>query len=162
MTSYTTSQAVSQGIQGSFMSMAMTFFMESLAHMIPWLFVMFAVIICDLICGIRRCLKEGTKVRFSRALRDTMGKMVTYASFVIMVALMNTAAGGEYGIDKWACLFVCFIEMCSIFSNILKPHGYNLDFAGLIHIMFKKITPDLSSEDWHDAIKKDEQNEDSH
>lgn len=150
-----TTQAVSETVQGTFSTMALTFFASSIEHMFPWLIVMSAVVFCDLICGIRRCVKSGTKVRFSKAVRDTMGKLITYGSFVIMVTLMNTAAGGEYDIDKWSCLLVCFIEMCSILSNILKPHGYSIDFVGIISLIFKKYSSNLSKSDLEEAIKEE-------
>ena len=156
-TSYTFNQAVSQGVQGSFLALMTAFFLESLENMIPWLIVMFFVIVCDLVTGIRKVIKKNDKVRFSRAIRDTMGKMVTYTSFVVMVSLMNTAAGGEYDLDKWLCLFVCLIELCSIISNILQPHGYYLDFAGILNIIFKRISPDITSEDWHEAVKREKE-----
>lgn len=63
-----------------------------------------SVILCDLAFGIRKSLIMGGAVRFSKAVRRTMGKMVTYFAFVCMVCMVEVAAGGGYGVDKWACL----------------------------------------------------------
>lgn len=130
---------VARSIQGGFSAIAGAFVAESLEHMIPWLIVSLAVIICDLAFGVRKSLLMGEEVRFSRAIRATMGKMVTYFSFVCMVCMINVAVGKDYRIDVYSCLLVCFIEGCSIISNILKPKGYNLNIAKAIGVFFKKV-----------------------
>lgn len=65
----------------------------------------------------------GEHVRFSRAWRATMGKMVTYFSFVIMVVMINEASGGRYNIDIFACLSVCFIEDVLLYRIFLSQKG---------------------------------------
>lgn len=52
-----------------------------------------------------------------------------------MVCMVEVAAGGGHGVDKWACLSVCFVEFCSIVSNILKPKGYALNAKGLLAVL---------------------------
>ena len=117
----------SNTIQGSFAGIASAFITQTLEHMIPWLMVSAAVILCDLAFGVRKSLIMGEEVRFSRAVRNTMGKMVTYFAFVCMVCMICVASGQKYQIDVWACLLVCFIEGCSIIGNILKPKGINFN-----------------------------------
>ena len=114
------------------------FLQESIGHIIPWLIVAFAVILCDLVVGIRKSLLMGEEVRFSSACRRTLGKCVSYFMFVIMVAVVDVAAHGGGTIDKWACLLVCLIEFASIMSNILRPKGYDLNMAKLIAVVFGK------------------------
>lgn len=106
--------------------------------MIPWLIVTGAVIVCDLIFGIRKSLIMGEEVRISSAIRRTMGKMVTYFAFVVMVAMIDVAAGGDRQIDRWACLTVCFIEGISIIGNLLRPKGYNVNVVKAIGLFFSK------------------------
>lgn len=113
-----------------------TFLQESIGHMIPWLVATFFVIVCDLVVGLRKCLLMGEEVRFSSACRRTMGKMLSYFMFVIMVAVIDVAAHGGGVIDKWACLAVCLVEFSSICSNILKPKGYNINLVKLIAVVF--------------------------
>lgn len=126
-------------IQGGFASVAMAFISESLSHMIPWLIVSMVVILTDLAFGVRKCLLMGEEVRFSRAVRETMGKMVTYFAFVCMVCMITVAAGIEFKFDIYSCLLVCFIELCSIISNILKPKGININIIGALRLFFKKV-----------------------
>jgi hypothetical protein len=94
------------------------------------------------------------EVRFSSACRRTLGKMVSYFMFVIMVAVIDVAAHGGELIDKWACLLVCFIEGCSIINNILKPKGLSLDIKKLIEIIIgKKLDVNLDG-----VVKEDKKN----
>lgn len=134
---------VSQTIQGSFAGIASAFITQTLEHMIPWLMVSAAVILCDLAFGVRKSYLMGDEVRFSRAIRNTMGKMVTYFAFVCMVCMICVASGQKYGIDVWSCLLVCFIEGCSIVSNILKPKGIDFNLLGALQTIgratFRKV-----------------------
>ena len=137
--------------EGSFSTGVGLFLNESIGHMIPWLAVSGAVILCDLVVGIRKCLAMKEEVRFSSACRRTMGKMVTYFTFVMMVAMIDVAANGGGTIDKYACLMVCFIEFTSIVSNMLKPKGYDVNIIKLISIWCSKI---FKVDNIEDAIKK--------
>lgn len=130
------------------------FLLESLSHMLPWLVVSFAVIVCDLCFGVRKALLMNEEVRVSRAVRRTMGKMLTYFWFVCMACTIEVASGSVFGIDKWACLSVCFFEFCSIVSNILKPKGYKFNLRKLFTLVVSKAV-DESKEELEDIIEKD-------
>ena len=125
-------------VEGSYSAILAAFLQESVGHMIPWLVVAASVILCDLVVGIRKSWMMGEQVRFSSACRRTMGKMVSYFMFVIMVAAIDVAADGGGYIDKWACLAVCLIEFSSIMSNILKPKGYDFNLVKLLSVVFGK------------------------
>ena len=146
------SALLSHTIQGSFAGIASAFITQTLEHMIPWLMVSAAVILCDLAFGVRKSLLMGEEVRFSRAVRNTMGKMVTYFAFVCMVCMICVASGEKYQIDIWACLLVCFIEGCSIIGNILRPKGIDFNLIGAFGAMFKKVG--LEKEDAKDVFKE--------
>ena len=72
------SDSIVKGTTAGFASIAGAMMAESMGHMIPWLLVTAAVIVCDLVAGVRKSLLMGEEVRVSRAIRATMGKMVTY------------------------------------------------------------------------------------
>jgi hypothetical protein len=148
-------QLVINSVTGGFAAIATQFVTESIGHMIPWLMVSGAVILCDLVCGIRKSLLMGEEVRFSSACRRTMGKAITYFSFVVMVAMIDVAAHTEMSIDKWACLLVCFIEGTSIVSNILKPKGYNVNLIKAIALLFENK---LGVDGVEEVITKEESN----
>ena len=122
--------------------------------MIPWLVVAFCVILCDLVVGLRKCLLMGEEVRFSSACRKTLGKLVTYFMFVVMMVVIDVAAHGNGEIDKWACLLVCFIEFTSVISNILKPKGYNINLVKIIAVVFSKKF-DVAKQDVEEIIEKE-------
>lgn len=147
---------ITQSIPGGFAMIASSFIMQSLEHMIPWLIVSFAVTICDLAFGVRKSLLMNEEVRFSGAIRRTMGKMVTYFAFVCMVVMINIASGDKWNIDIYSCLFVCFIEFCSIVSNILKPKGYDFNVLKALGIFCKKVF-NVDKEDVSEIITKDKE-----
>lgn len=147
---------ITQSIPGGFSVIASSFIMQSLEHMIPWLIVTFSVIVCDLAFGIRKSLSMGEEVRFSSAIRRTMGKMVTYFAFVCMVVMINIASGNKWSIDVYSCLLVCFIEFCSIISNILKPKGYSFNLLKALGLFGKKVL-DVEKEDINEILTKDKE-----
>lgn len=138
---------------GGFASIASAFIIESLQHIIIWLIVMLGVILCDLICGVRKSYLMGENVRFSKAVRLTLGKMVTYFAFVVMVCMIQVAAQTLFQIDLWACLLVCVIEGVSIISNILKPKGINISFVDVLKVAGKKVAK-VDDADIDKVIKK--------
>lgn len=141
--------------EGGYSVILAGFLQESIGHIIPWIIVAFVVILCDLVVGIRKSLMMGEEVRFSSACRRTLGKCVSYFMFVIMVAAIDVAAHGGGTIDKWACLTVCLIEFSSIMSNILKPKGYDVNFAKLIALVFGKKF-EMSKKEIEDVFEKKE------
>lgn len=127
-------------------------FVQALEPLVNWLLVMTFIIIADLASGIRKhYLLRDEEIRFSKGVRDTMGKFVTYYSFVVAFVMIEIASGGSYSIDKWACLSVCAIESISIANNILKPHGLQLNLHGIMKTLGKKADIDTN-----EIIEKDE------
>lgn len=147
--------AVTQTTSGLFAPVAVGFIQNSIGMMIPWLIVMFAVIVTDLVSGIRKSVKLGVEVSPSTAFRETMGKMVTYFAWVIMVCLIDAAASGETTIAKWACLLVIAIEGGSIVSNILKPHGIDISTRSVLKFFFMRSPLRPTEEEAEELIKAD-------
>lgn len=142
-------------ICGAFSSIALAVLQDAIQTIIVWLLVMFAVVCCDLFAGVSKSLKMGEHISTSKAVRNTMSKLVVYFSFVLMVALLDTATEHEYHIAKWACLLICVIEMGSIISNILKPHGIDLSLRRVLAVFISKSTAGLSVGE-AEAIFKDD------
>ena len=133
---------------------ALGFLQESVTIMVPWIIVMVAIVICDLIAGIRKSLKLGVHVSPSTAVRETMGKLLVYCAFVIVVSMLNVASGGGLDIAKWCCLAICALEIGSIFSNILRPYGINVSPRGLLKLIIAKAT-DSTIEEMDEVVKRD-------
>lgn len=120
-------------------------FVQALEPLVNWLLVMTFIIIADLASGIRKhYLLRDEEIRFSKGVRDTMGKFVTYYAFVVAFVMLDIASGHDYHIDKWACLAVCGIESVSIINNILKPHGLQLSLQGIMRVLGKKVDIDTN------------------
>lgn len=133
-------QSLSNTACGTTASLAAGFLSDVLSSMIPWLLVMGVVIMCDLAFGIRKSLKLGIHVSWSMAFRETMGKMVTYYAFVLMVCTIEAASGHSYAIAQWSCLFVCGIEGVSIIGNMLKPYGITLSLKDVLTLGLSRLT----------------------
>ena len=133
-------QSLSNTACGTTASLAAGFLSDVLSSMIPWLLVMGVVIMCDLAFGIRKSLKLGIHVSWSMAFRETMGKMVTYYAFVLMVCTIEAASGHSYAIAQWSCLFVCVIEGVSIIGNMLKPYGITLSLKDVLTLGLSRLT----------------------
>lgn len=66
------------------------------------------------------------------------------------------ASGLNWQIDVYSCLLVCFIEVCSIFGNILKPKGIRIDLLGAARVFAKKAA-NVDSEDVKCILREDKQ-----
>ena len=144
---------ITQTTSGLFTPVAVGFIQNSIQMMIPWLIVMFVVILTDLISGIRKSLKLGVEVSPSTAFRETMGKMVTYFSWVIMVCLVDVAMGGNATAAKWGCLIVIGIEGGSIVGNILKPYGIEISLKSILRVIFMRSPLNASQKEANQVIR---------
>lgn len=147
--------SITQTVSEGMMLAASSFLLDSIEHIIPWLIVTAVVIVTDLITGIRQSLLMGERVRFSRAVRRTMGKMVTYFAFVVMVVLINDASQLGWRIDVYSCLLVCFIEFCSIISNMLKPKGIEFSVVKALAVGLAKLFK-VDKKDIEEIVKNKE------
>lgn len=119
-------QSATNTASGLFTPFAVMFLQDAFKTMLPWIMVMLSVVICDLIAGLRKSIKLGVHISWSMAFRETMGKMVTYVAFVLMVAMIDAASNHSFHIAMWGCLFICALEGGSIISNLLKPYGIDI------------------------------------
>jgi hypothetical protein len=138
---------------------AIAFLQNSITVMVPWLITMLTVVLADLVAGVRKAMKMGVHVSFSRAIRDTMGKLVVYVAFVFMVSMIDTASGREFSIAEWSCLLVCLIEGCSVISNILKPHGIDISLRTILELFVQKVLH-VTKSDSETIIKKSDDEKD--
>lgn len=125
---------------------AFAFLQDALLVMVPWMITMFFIVIADLAAGVWKSYKLGIELRFSRGLRETMGKLLVYFAFVCMVACINVAYDGEFQFAKWAAGIVIAIEFGSIIGNFLKPHGINISLSAIIKAFLQKSPLPLTCE----------------
>lgn len=153
---------VVQLTSGALIPILMGFLGEALTQMIPWFVAMISVVSADLVSGLWKSFRLNIPIRFSKACRETMGKLIVYFAFVMMSACINVAEKGEFDWCRWVALFVIVIELGSMAGNILKPHGINISLSAILkaflHHSFKELTcPELDEiieKESLDAIRK--------
>lgn len=133
---------------------AFAFLQEALLIMVPWIITMFFVVMADLAAGIWKSYKLGIELRFSRGLRETMGKLLVYFAFVCMIACINVAYAGDFQFAKWAAGIIISIEFGSIIANFLKPHGINISLSAIIKAILQKSPLPITCEQADEIVKE--------
>ena len=114
------------------------FWQKSVEMMLPWLFVIVAAVLADLASGHYKAGRLGIHFAWSTAIRESLGKIVVYGSAVMLFAMFDVAAKGNATIAKWLCIFVSAVEIGSVISNILLPHGVKLSLKAILKLILKK------------------------
>ncbi|MBO4231306.1 MAG: phage holin family protein [Bacteroidales bacterium] len=94
------------------------FFETSLEKMLPYLFISLIVILLDLWFGIQAAKTRKEEVRWSRAIRRTLGKAFEYFCWAVLASSISVATGYDM-IQTALMLVVIGIECVSIFQNWL-------------------------------------------
>lgn len=107
------------------------------AHLAPWLLLGMVLVIADLRFGVLASKKRGEKIRFSRAVRRTVNKMVDYLCWVTVAEVLSRTFGITIGapIVSMAILFVIYgVEINSCVNNYLEYKGIKkkLNFFKLV------------------------------
>lgn len=127
----------------------------SWAHMLPQMEFVALIVALDFVTGIYRSYKAGIKIRFSRAGRETLAKIVFYATAIMVACCFNAATPTDYaGVEEGLCVAIYVFEGASVVSNILKVHGYNIDFTVLVKMLAAKFG--VTGDDAAHLIKKDD------
>ena len=137
------------------------FFNSTIQISFPWLIVMAAVIILDLIVGVKKAIYVGEEVKISSAIRRTLTKTIGYFWLVFTLGFIDTATKFDLSFTTWGCLIVCGIELSSTISNFLKMKGYKFNrekgFDFLVRKTMKRFGVDsLEKGELTELIEKDE------
>ncbi len=92
------------------------FFEQSLSRMLPYLVIAAAVILVDLVFGLKAARRKGDRIRISRAVRRTIGKAVEYFCWVVLASSLAVATGCT-AIETGLMLVVIGVELVSIAQN---------------------------------------------
>lgn len=149
-----TKYIIVQLTSGALIPVLMKFLGEALEQMIPWFIAMTSVVMADLISGLWKCMRLDVPIRFSKACRETMGKMIVYFAFVCMAACINVAEKGEFDWSRWVAVFVVVIEIGSMAGNILKPHGINISLSAIIKAFIHHSWKELSCPEVDEIVEK--------
>ena len=140
------------GLGGAVLS---TFIADSIEKMLPWLVVMTALIMCDLIAGVCKAWKLGERVTINRAIRDTTAKACTYYSGVVFACFFQVATSDDTEWCEIAAKIFSAVEGVSILRNIFQWHGYNLDGKALLSMILHRIFGG-NREDFNGVVKDKE------
>lgn len=139
---------------GMIVPILLTFLGEAITLMIPWFVVMFTIVFCDLAAGLWKSYKLKINIRLSKACRETMGKLIVYFAFVIMICCINVALNGTFDFAKWSALLIVCVEGGSIVANILKPHGINISLNAILKAFLSHSAMPLTCPEIEEIIEK--------
>lgn len=131
------------------------FVIESIAAMMPWLVTISALIIADLCAGVAKRVKWKERLSFSKGIRDSLLKFVAYYSIIVCFSMIEMAAECP-GLTTKVCWVIVVAEGTSIFSNVLKFHGYTVDVRRLVAMIASRKWGG-SREDYETLITKDKE-----
>ena len=147
---------VVQLTSGTLIPVLLSFLGEAVELMVPWFIAMFTTVMADLAAGLWKSYRLKIPIRFSKACRETMGKMIVYFAFVLMAATVSVAAKGGAEWTKWLCLFIIAIEFGSMISNLLKPYGINLSMNAFVKAILTHSALPFSCENIDDLLEKED------
>lgn len=147
---------------GGVASVAILFLQQSLSRMIPYSLPALALIILDLVYGVKAAKARGERVRFSTGLKKTVSKAFAYICWIIVASSMAVSFEREW--IEWVVLGLVFTnEIASIVGNYLETKGVELSLKNLYKWLFRKAGEktgfEVSQED-ADSIIKDKKKDD--
>lgn len=120
------------------------------AHLAPWLLLGMVLVLVDLRYGVMAAKARGEQIRFSRAWRRTINKMIDYLCWVTVAELMSRTFAVSLGVPlvSMTMLFIIYgIEISSCVNNYFEYKGVRKRFN------FWKL---LGRRDIEDALEEPE------
>lgn len=123
----------------------------TLIYEMRWLFILSIVLVmCDLWFGISESRKNGVEIRFSRACRRTMNKIVDYCCYLLISGILGLALSSPFGVSALevatiVILFCCVWELDSIYGHICvindvpKELSIRVLFCKLLKVKYSKV-----------------------
>lgn len=144
-----------QVASGVIIPILIAFLGETMTLMVPWFIAMFTTVIADLAAGLWKSYKLKIPIRISRACRETMGKTIVYFAFILMACCINVASNGDFNWAKWLSLLIIILEVGSMVSNFLKPHGINISMSAFVKAILTHSALPFSCEDVDELVVKE-------
>jgi phage-related holin len=111
---------------------SLNFFMKVLPEIKQQLFILKPLIIClsflllvDFMTGVRKAKALKEKIQ-SRGFRRTISKMNDYCLAIISSQVFTWMLDLEFTLSYYVALFVCGIELKSIFENVSQTTGVDI------------------------------------
>lgn len=133
-------KTVVTGIGVSITSSLSAFVTEALSSIVIFLIVILALIVADLFSKLYEIYECSPQCfRFSKGVRDTLAKTVTYFAAIVSFVFMGTALHSGKIVDV-CCGMICFGEICSIAKHLLRVKGYEFNAMELVKDIFRRKT----------------------
>lgn len=144
-------------VQGTATGMMVVFLKDTVYTLIPYFFIIIAIVILDLVQGVRAAKKRKEEIRVSRAIRRTVSKLFEYVCWIIFAGSLLTATSSQWLF--YVILVIPFVtEFYSIITNYLFASGKKITGLNLWKIFGNKIGIDLDDVKIED-IEEDKENE---
>lgn len=101
------------------------------SHLAPWLLLGMVLVLVDLRYGVLAARRRGENIRFSRAWRRTINKMLDYLCWVTVAELISRTFAVSLGVPvvSISMLFVIYgIEVSSCVNNYFEYKGIRKRF----------------------------------
>lgn len=101
------------------------------SHLAPWLLLGMVLVLVDLRYGVMAARVRGEEIRFSRAWRRTINKMIDYLCWVTVAELMSRTFAVSLGapVVSMSMLFIIYgIEISSCVNNYFEYKGIRKRF----------------------------------
>lgn len=106
-------------------------FANHFEHLIVMIIVAVVLVLADLRFGVEAAMVRGESVRFSRALRRTINKVIDYICWLAIAIVLGGSFGDKFGIPLLAYIIMAVIfgiELTSIFDNYFESRGLKKRF----------------------------------
>lgn len=142
-------------VEGTVSSMMVVFLHNTLYALIPYFFIIIAIVILDLVQGIRAAKKRKEEIRVSRAIRRTVSKLFEYVCWILFAGSLLTATSSQWLF--YVILVIPFVtEFYSIITNYLFASGKKITGFNLWKIIGGKLgieLDDVKVEDIEEEVK---------
>lgn len=122
-----------------------------------WFLILAGVlIVVDLRFGVKAAQARGETIRFSRAGRRTINKMVDYLCWVMLAGTLGKAIGEPFGIPLLPALVLLVVfgfEINSCFNNYFESKGRKMKVN--IFDFFRKKTDIIDAKEEQDETSTD-------
>jgi len=130
-------QETSLILQGGVSATAVAFFQEAVLHMIPYATPAAALLVLDLLYGIRAARFRKEKVRTSTAVRRSITKLFSYVCWLILASTLALAFKVQW--LEWGVLGLVYAnELASVIGNYLETKDIDFSLVAFLRLLFKK------------------------
>jgi len=143
-------------MEGGVSAAIVAFLQTAVLRMIPYAIPSVALLVLDLVYGIKAAKTRGERVRLSTAVRRSTTKLFSYIVWLILASTLAIAF--QHNWIEWAVLGLVYMnELGSIIGNYLETKGLQMNWKYVFNTIFKlggqKVGVDASDVDTSQFVK---------